>query len=266
MRLSISHTTRYAYDQPVPYALQQLRVTPKSGHGQTVHNWTVTVEGGQKEASFEDQHHNIVELISFAPGTTQIAVHCSGVVEVEENHGVIGQHGGYMPMWMFLRETDVTKAGPMVRKLVSGVDGEPGSLGWMHALSAAIHGAVAYETGRSEVGWTTEDVLSAGHGVCQDHAHVFIACCRHMGIPARYVSGYLMMNDRIEQEATHAWAEANVDGLGWVGFDVSNGISPDTRYVRAATGLDYAEAAPVSGTRFGTAGETLMVQVQVQQQ
>lgn len=266
MRLSISHTTRYAYDQPVPYALQQLRVTPKSGHGQTVHNWTVAVEGGQKEASFEDQHHNIVDLISFAPGTTQIAVHCSGVVEVEENHGVIGQHGGYMPMWMFLRETDVTKAGPMVRKLVSGVDGEPGSLGWMHALSAAIHGAVAYETGKSEVGWTTEDVLSAGHGVCQDHAHVFIACCRHMGIPARYVSGYLMMNDRIEQEATHAWAEANVDGLGWVGFDVSNGISPDTRYVRAATGLDYAEAAPVSGTRFGTAGETLTVQVQVQQQ
>ncbi|MCV2887381.1 transglutaminase family protein [Ruegeria aquimaris] len=266
MRLSISHTTRYAYDQPVPYALQQLRVTPKSGHGQTVHNWTVTVEGGQKEASFEDQHHNIVDLISFTPGTTEIAVHCSGLVEVDETHGVIGQHGGYMPMWMFLRANDVTKAGPLVRKLAADVDGAPGSLDWLHALSAAILGAVAYETGKSEVGWTAEDALEAGHGVCQDHAHVFIACCRHLGIPARYVSGYLMMNDRIEQDATHAWAEANVEGLGWVGFDVSNGISPDTRYVRAATGLDYAEAAPVSGTRFGTAGETLMVQVQVQQQ
>ncbi|SDE03252.1 transglutaminase family protein [Ruegeria marina] len=266
MRLSISHTTRYTYDQPVPYALQQLRLTPKSGHGQTVHSWNVTVEGGQKELSFEDQHHNIVDLISFAPGTSEITVHCSGVIEVEETHGVIGQHGGYMPMWMFLRATEATKVGPLVRKLVSGLSGDPGGLEWLHALSAAILAAVTYETGKSDVGWTAEDALEAGHGVCQDHAHVFIACCRHMGVPARYVSGYLMMNDRIEQEATHAWAEANVDGLGWVGFDVSNGISPDTRYVRAATGLDYAEAAPVSGTRFGTAGEALTVQVQVQQQ
>jgi transglutaminase-like putative cysteine protease len=74
-----------------------------------------------------------------------------------------------------------------------------------------------------------------------------------------------MMNDRVEQDATHAWAEANIDGLGWVGFDVSNGISPDTRYVRVATGLDYSEAAPVSGTRFGDTRESLSVQVQVQQ-
>jgi len=116
------------------------------------------------------------------------------------------------------------------------------------------------------VDWTAEDALEAGHGVCQDHAHSFIACCRYMDIPARYVSGYLMMDDRIDQDATHAWAEAYVEGLGWVGFDVSNGISPDTRYVRVATGLDYAEAAPVSGTRFGSAGEALAVQVQVQQQ
>ena len=75
-----------------------------------------------------------------------------------------------------------------------------------------------------------------------------------------------MMNDRTEQEATHAWAEAHVDGLGWVGFDVSNSISPDERYVRVATGLDYREAAPVSGLLVGAGVESLAVTLQVQQQ
>ena len=102
--------------------------------------------------------------------------------------------------------------------------------------------------------------------MCQDHAHIFIGAARALGIPARYVSGYLMMNDRIEQEAAHAWAEAQVDGLGWVGFDVSNGISPDPRYVRVATGRDYRDAAPVTGISFGAATEDLHVDVAVEQQ
>ena len=87
-----------------------------------------------------------------------------------------------------------------------------------------------------------------------------------MGLPARYVSGYLRMDGQDEQSATHAWAEAHVEGLGWVGFDVSNAISPDTRYVRVATGLDYTEAAPVSGHRYGAATENMDVTLQVTQQ
>ena len=108
-------------------------------------------------------------------------------------------------------------------------------------------------------------VLALGAGVCQDHAHVFISAARLLGHPARYVSGYLMMDDRTHQEATHAWAEVLIEDLGWVGFDVSNGISPDERYVRIATGLDYREAAPISGIRFGTGEERLHVSIQVQQ-
>ena len=87
-----------------------------------------------------------------------------------------------------------------------------------------------------------------------------------MGIPARYVSGYLMLEDRIDQEATHAWAEAHVEGLGWVGFDVSNGICPDARYVRVATGRDYAEAAPVTGISWGPGESILSVSLAVEQQ
>ena len=168
-------------------------------------------------------------------------------------------------MWLFERPTPMTRAGKAVRDLARSIPAaEP--LERLHHLSAAVRAAVRYDTQASETGWTAEQALEAGAGVCQDHSHVFLAAARHLGIPVRYVSGYLMMNDRISQEAMHAWAEAHVDGLGWVGFDVSNGISPDTRYVRVATGLDYAEAAPVSGHRFGGAGERLTVSVDVAQQ
>jgi transglutaminase-like putative cysteine protease len=74
-----------------------------------------------------------------------------------------------------------------------------------------------------------------------------------------------MMNDRVDQDATHAWAEVWVGDLGWIGFDVSNGISPDMRYVRIATGLDYSQAAPISGMTLGGSGELIDVTVQVQQ-
>lgn len=266
MRLRISHTTTYDYEHPVPYALQQLRLTPKSHGAQTVLHWRTEVSGGQKQLSFEDAHRNTVDLISFDPGTRHITVLCEGEVELRDTHGVTGLHAGYMPLWMFERVTPLTKAGPLCRKVMQTIDSGLDPLARMHSLSAAIRDLVSYETGMSSTSWTAEDVLAAGHGVCQDHAHVFIACARAAGVPARYVSGYLMMDDRITQEATHAWAEAHVPELGWVGFDISNGISPDMRYVRIATGLDYGEAAPVSGTRYGSGEERLSVSVEVQQQ
>ena len=136
----------------------------------------------------------------------------------------------------------------------------------LHTLSQTTLAEAIYETGHTSVGTTAEEALTAGRGVCQDHAHIFIGCARALGVPARYVSGYLMMDDRVEQEASHAWAEAHVDGLGWVGFDVSNGISPDERYVRVATGRDYREAAPVTGISWGAGDSVLAVRLAVEQQ
>ncbi len=107
--------------------------------------------------------------------------------------------------------------------------------------------------------------MTQGKGVCQDHAHIFIAAARLLGFPARYVSGYLMLDDRVDQVAGHAWAEAHVDGLGWVSFDPSNGISPDARYVRLALGRDYRDAAPISGIRLGMLDERLDVRITVEQ-
>jgi transglutaminase-like putative cysteine protease len=266
MRLFINHVTHYHYDAPVKYALQQLRLTPKSRAGQRVLNWQTTVDGGRQELQFEDQHHNLVTLISFDAGRQKVSISCEGEVETTDQSGIVGVHGGYAPMWYFNRETSLTRPGPLVRKLVDGLDDEfDDDVTRMHSLSARIAASIAYETGKTDALTSAEDALATGSGVCQDHAHVFVSAARLMGFPARYVSGYLMLNERVNQDASHAWAEAHVDGIGWIGFDPSNGISPDERYVRVATGLDYNEAAPISGMRFGDGGESMTVSVQVQQ-
>ncbi|KUF12467.1 transglutaminase family protein [Pseudoponticoccus marisrubri] len=265
MRLRIRHTTQYRFDSPETYGLQQVRKTPKPGAAQSVLSWSTRIEGGVKELSYEDHHRNTVELISFEKGTETLLVTSEGEVELSETHGVVGPHPGPAPLWLYRRVTPRTKPGPAIRALVREVTGDT-PLERLHMLMKLIGERVDYQLGATDSASEAERVLTEGKGVCQDHAHVYIACAREMGLPARYVSGYLLMDDRVEQEAMHAWAETHVDGLGWVGFDVSNCISPDTRYVRVATGLDYADAAPVTGTRTGQAGEAMNVAIEVAQQ
>lgn len=267
MILKIAHTSQYQFDQPMQYGLQQLRLTPKSRVGQNVVTWSMEIEGGQVETSFPDHHANAVSLISFEPGASMITVHASGEVVTEDQNGVVGKQQGCIPLWLFRRSTDLTRATANVRRLTKGLrDAHDSDLSLLHALSARILEAVHYVIGETDSATTADAAIAQGRGVCQDHAHIFIAAARSLDFPARYVSGYLMMDDRELQEATHAWAEAHVDGIGWIGFDVSNGISPDERYVRVATGLDYREAAPISGLRFGSGAERLKVEVAVQQQ
>lgn len=265
MRLTIQHTTRYSFDEPVSFGLQQLRKTPKTTPTQHVLEWHTRINGGRKELSYDDHHNNVTELVSFDAGATTLELVSEGRVELTDTHGVVGRHRDPAPLWLFRRPTARTEARAGVRELTRDLEGDD-PVALMHALSTRISGEIAYEIGASTPGWSAEDAIEAGRGVCQDHAHVFIACARKLGLPARYVSGYLMLNDRTTQEAMHAWAEVHLDGLGWVGIDVSNGISPDARYVRVATGLDYSDAAPVSGTRIGGTGEVLDVQIEIAQQ
>lgn len=268
MRLSIRHTTRYAFSEPVIHALQRLRLTPKATQGQSVIHWDMQYENAHPELEYDDQHFNTVTLIAVEPGASEVVVTSNGIVETLDSAGVIGQHSGHLPLWSFLGQTPLTKPGPKLRALIREIPkpAEDGRLDYLHALSARIGEVVEYETGCSGVDTTAEEALVNGRGVCQDQAHVFIGAARAADIPARYVSGYLMMNDRVEQDATHAWAEAHIDGLGWVGFDIANGISPDPRYVRVATGRDYRDAAPVTGISFGQAEQMLTVNVAVEEQ
>ncbi len=265
MRLKIHHVTRYRFDEPVTFALQQVRKTPKNSHGQAVWDWQTRVNGGTRELGFVDHHNNACDLISYDRSTTEVEIVSCGEVELTDTQGIVGRHVGPAPLWLYTRASPRTEARSGLREMMRGLERDD-TLAMLHALTARIRAAVSYEIGASDPRWSAEEALAAGRGVCQDHAHVFVAAARHLGLPARYVSGYLLLDDRTLQDAMHAWAEVHVDGLGWVGFDVSNGISPDHRYVRVATGLDYGDAAPVSGTRIGGSGEQLEVRIEVAQQ
>lgn len=256
MLLTVTHTTRYAFKEKVSHGLQRLRLKPKSTHGQEVLEWHMDLVGAKCEVEYEDQHHNHVDLVSIEAGTPEVVVTCHGVVRTIDSNGITGMHAGHMPLWCFLRQTPLTRAGNKVRQLVASVEADRGdTLGFLHALSRAIGEQVEYIPGHTDVKTTAEQVLAAGKGVCQDHAHVFLSAGRLLDIPMRYVGGYLRMDGKVEQEAGHGWAEAYVPSLGWVGFDISNEICPDERYIRVATGCDYSEAAPVTGITVG-AGDT----------
>jgi transglutaminase-like putative cysteine protease len=267
MLLSISHTTSYQFSESVAYGLQRLRLTPKTTHGQEIVDWSMALEGVQFEAEYEDQHHNHTTLVSVTPGTQHVKVACTGSVNTADNAGMIGQHAGHMPLWCFLRKTALTEPGPNIKALLANVDADREKpLEFLHALSSTVREAVSYETGMTDVETTAEEALTAGHGVCQDHAHIFISAGRLLDIPMRYAGGYLLIEGREEQDAGHGWAEAHVDGLGWIGFDISNGIGPDERYVRVATGCDYSEAAPVKGIAHGAGESELQVHLSVVQE
>ena len=267
MRLSIRHTTRYRFDNPVVHALQRLRLTPKATQGQEILEWSMEYDQAHEELTYEDQHHNTTVLVAVEPGARQVKITCRGLVDTHDHAGVIGRHAGHLPLWSFLSQTKLTRPGPGIGKMVKGLAAFGGSrLDMLHELSRATLDHVAYRIGTTTARTTAEESYAARNGVCQDHAHIFIGAARALDVPARYVSGYLMMNDRIEQEATHAWAEAYVDGLGWVGFDISNGISPDERYVRVATGRDYRDASPITGISFGNTAQETLVDVEVEQQ
>jgi len=267
LRLKIAHQTHYQFAEPVVYGLQQIRLIPKTRRGQSVDDWNVTFEGALEQVHFIDQFNNHTLLIGLQEGASELIIRAEGTVVTQDESGIVGQHGGWTPLRLYQRKTDLTRPGSAIQALCNRVGtGYETEVSRLHALMGLIAETVKYETGKTGVATTAEEAAASGRGVCQDHTQIFVSCARLMGFPARYVSGYLMMDDRVQQDASHAWAEAYAEGLGWVGFDVSNAISPDARYVAVATGLDYMDAAPVSGLSFGSAQQGLEVSVQVQQQ
>ena len=128
---------------------------------------------------------------------------------------------------------------------------------------ARIHGEFRYEPQSTDVSTPALEALTQRTGVCQDFAHIMVACLRAMGLPARYVSGYLKRAEGEAQAAGHAWAEGFIEGLGWVGFDATHKMSPDDAYVRVAAALDYLGAAPIRGARVGGGDEEMEVRLKV---
>jgi transglutaminase-like putative cysteine protease len=264
MLISVRHVTRYHYAEPATYSAQSLRLTPVPFAGQRVLQWNIGMPGIEAALSYRDCFGNIAHLVTSQLPHRELVIEASGVVETQDCSGLLQGLAELTPARVYLRQTRQTRAQDGIRALASTVSDSSG-LDRLHALCARVRERIDYVVGTTDAHTSAEDVLADAKGVCQDHAHVFISAARALAVPARYVTGYLLTDAKAEEVAHHAWAEAWVDGLGWVGFDVANGICPTDRYVRLACGFDAGYAAPVRGTRRGGGSETLKVLVAVQQ-
>lgn len=265
MRISIGHVSRYTYGEPVQYSIQTLRLTPPSFNGQRVIEWFISAPGFETAPSFRDSFGNIAHLVSYTGSHDESVVLAKGVVETQDRAGLVSGLQEFTPVRVFLRETPKTRASEAIRELAHTACPSP-TIDGFHRLMNAVRDAVDYRIGTTSEHTNAAEAFADGRGVCQDHAHIFIAAARCLGVPARYVNGYFVSGDDEPAEAHHAWAEVWLDGLGWVGFDAANRLCPTDHYVRLAAGLDAGSAAPIRGTRRGGTNETLDVIVEVQQQ
>ncbi|WP_128253536.1 transglutaminase family protein [Falsirhodobacter deserti] len=262
MILTVEHVTRYAYDAPVRGLVQSHRLTPSDSEGQRVLDWDVSVSDGIRGGRFRDGAGDVVESWSVTGPVLAVEVRVTGRVETSDCAGVLRGHRETIPTACYLRDTPLTWADSALRNLAAQAQGmEP--LQAAHHLSGVVSKAIAWTPGATQSQTTAAEALERRQGVCQDHAHALIAAARDAGIPARYVSGYLLAGG--VQDAAHAWAELHVPGLGWIGFDAANGCCPDARYIRLASGLDAQDAAPIRGSARGGGGEVLDVTVAVSQ-
>jgi transglutaminase-like putative cysteine protease len=269
MLIEIRHTTTYTYETPARYAVQSLRLTPPTFDGQDVLSWSISAPGFEKHVSYRDGFGNKVHLAALSAVHDGMTIEASGIVETEDRYGIVRGLDEIAPRRVFLRETPRTAPDKAIRDLARSVSNgkiPTDTLDCMHAVMRAVRDAVDYEIGATNDQTTAAEALAAGKGVCQDHAHVFISAARIIGIPARYVNGYFLSGTLAPSEAAHAWAEAWIDGLGWVGFDPANNMCPTERYVRLAWGFDAASASPIRGTQRGGENEALDVTVEVEQQ
>ena len=268
MILTVTHTTLYRYDAPVRGVVQSHRLTPSAFDGQKVRDWRVEVSGGVAGGRFRDGAGDWVQGYSVPGPVSEITVHVEGTVETcgPCRRAARPPRDGRRPTPICARRA-ITRADAALTALADAATGgaiDP--LDRAHRLSAAVGEAIAYRPGATHAHTTAAEALALGEGVCQDHAHALIAAARAIGLPARYVSGYLMAaEDGMRHEAAHAWAEIWIEGLGcWVGFDAANACCPDDRYIRLGSGYDARDAAPIRGTARGTGGESLDVTVAIQ--
>ncbi|MFD0988302.1 transglutaminase family protein [Methyloligella solikamskensis] len=263
MLIRVEHTTKYSYSEPVLASTQYLRMTPHSGRTQAVESWKLTVPGASTQ-EWTDQYGNLCHTLTVNKPITSLEIRVSGLVRTRNTDGIVGLSQSELPPGLYLRETEYTACTPSLKKYAeafrAAVEKDP--IEGLHKIMLQIADDVSYSPGETHVHTKGAEALEQGQGVCQDHAHIFCTICRCLGVPARYVSGYLGEDmEQAGQASSHAWAEALVDKLGWVSFDPTNRSSATEAHIRSAVGLDYAEASPIRGVRSGGGIETMSAHV-----
>lgn len=261
MLLDIRHETVYRYDRPVTRSVQTLRMTPRTEAGQRVLSWNLLAPGRHSQQI--DAHGNVVHLLTIDSPIDEINILVAGTVETEEVVDAAPSNRGRLSPLVYLPETSLTASSARLQQFAAQHGrSDPGPDEAM-SLAVAVRESLAYVSGVTEVTDPAARVFELGRGVCQDHAHVMIACCRALGVPARYVSGYLLtaQDDHI---ASHAWVDVWLARHErWFAIDVTNGTPGGLHHCRLAVGRDYLDACPVRGVRRGGGVEAMVAKVEV---
>lgn len=259
MRLQIRHVTRYEYEPSVSRAGLRVKLFPSRFASQKAAKWSVSVNGAPVTPLFSGPYGDAEALWTSSEPLPEIEIIAEGIVDVEDSAGVVQGLVEPARPGLFLRPTPLTARSAEIDALAAATTADT-VLEAMHQLCNTVREAVAYEQSATHVQTTAAEALKLGRGVCQDHAHIFISAARARGVPARYVTGYLMADG---EEETHAWAEVCVPDLGWVAFDPANRRCTTDAYVRLCSGLDAADAAPLRGSVAAHDTERLAVAIDI---
>ncbi|MGO9513572.1 MAG: transglutaminase family protein [Steroidobacteraceae bacterium] len=260
MQLHIRHETRYRYDRPVKYSVQSLHLTPRRDPSQRALSWSIAAPGRRLEQV--DAYGNISHLLTIEQPHREIQIVVRGVIETADTEG--RQDDGPLSPLAYLAPTALTAPSDELKAFAQqAVEHVKDPRERAEALAEAVFRAVRYKPGTSDVQDGAALAFKSGEGVCQDHAHVYLASARATGIPARYVSGYLYTGDTSEA-ASHAWVDVWLGpDIGWQSLDVTHKRPAIRTYCRLAVGRDYLDAAPVRGVRHGGGGEKMEAKVLV---
>jgi len=259
--LTINHETVYRYNTAVTHSTQYLRLTPQSGEGQQVLEWKLELPSPAMLA--EDSFGNILHVLTLDMPHSEIRIRATGIVETDAGERMSFGGGDPRP---YLRSTRLTTMSPAMIEFANRFRQFPMTLEALDGLAHAVLAYLVFEPGITQVDSTAAEAFAQARGVCQDHTHVFLACCRHLDVPARYVSGYVYSPGHVQDHlATHAWAEVWLEDRWW-NFDVVNRCRAGSSHLKLAVGMDYMDACPVRGVRRGGGSELMNAEVRVMQE
>lgn len=264
MRFEITHRTNYRYDDTVSYLIQLLRVTPRSGAGQNVINWSISAP--RRLQPQVDAFGNHTHVMTITQPIERLEVTVQGVVEIADDESSHRFKADGLSPLVYTQPSRYTIADAALTEFARELlnNGQATEHHFFNLMNA-IYERINYVTGSTNVSTIAAESFSQGMGVCQDHAHIFIACCHAVGIPARYVSGYLNTGDT-GHVASHAWVDVYTPNHDWLSLDITQQSVTDGRHCRLAIGRDYDTAAPVRGSRLGGGVEHLDTHVLVSAQ
>ncbi|HKX29517.1 MAG TPA: transglutaminase family protein [Blastocatellia bacterium] len=280
MFYSIRHTTRFIYSASVAESVTEVRMQPRSEGLQRCLKFELATQPRAQILGYRDYLSNLVHHFDIPGRHVQLKITAESTVEVtpppplperlpEDSWQAVDETANSGEFWDYLSPSRFAERTALLDELRSELKierlGDP--LSTMRRLNSTIYESFDYAPQTTSVDSPIDDALRARHGVCQDFAHIMIALGRRLGIPCRYVSGYLYheteRRDRSQERATHAWVEAYLPKLGWIGFDPTNNLIPGERHIRTAIGRDYADVPPTRGVFKGAAQSELSVNVQV---